>query len=96
MSALGWQGALPAACTFFEDRGPPQPSILAGYADVSSRASVQELEEAAKERGVDLSVFTADNIVWVHPDLRPYDVIVDGGHPSGIIDWEDSGWFPRV
>lgn len=96
MSASGWQGDLPAPWTFFQDRTLPQPSILDGYAHVSSRSSVQELEEDAKERGVDLSVFTADDIVWVHPDLRTYNVIVDGGHLSGIIDWEDSGWYPRV
>ncbi|KAJ3018983.1 hypothetical protein NUW54_g203 [Trametes sanguinea] len=39
-------------------------------------------------------IMNADPIHYVHPDLRTYNIIVKDGHLSGIVDWQDSGWFP--
>lgn len=33
-------------------------------------------------------------IVFTHGDLAPYNVMVDGGRITAIIDWETAGWFP--
>ncbi|KAG8156826.1 hypothetical protein KVR01_013239 [Diaporthe batatas] len=32
--------------------------------------------------------------VFTHGDLTPRNIIVEGSRVAGIIDWEDSGWFP--
>ncbi|EEB89492.1 hypothetical protein MPER_12401 [Moniliophthora perniciosa FA553] len=38
----------------------------------------------------------ADKIGWVHTDLKMQNVLVDDTRRlAGIIDWEDSGWYPR-
>ncbi|EEB99093.1 hypothetical protein MPER_01289 [Moniliophthora perniciosa FA553] len=38
----------------------------------------------------------ADKIVWVHTDLKMWNVLIDDKRRlTGIIDWEDSGWVPR-
>ena len=37
----------------------------------------------------------ADAIVYVHADLRSYNILVKDGRSSRIIDWENSGWLPR-
>lgn len=36
----------------------------------------------------------SDVSVFTHGDLTPRNIMVDQGCITGIIDWEDSGWFP--
>lgn len=38
---------------------------------------------------------THHRIVFTHCDLAPRNIIVDGGKIVGLIDWEDSGWYPE-
>ncbi|KAI1169268.1 kinase-like domain-containing protein [Nemania serpens] len=35
------------------------------------------------------------NIVFTHADLNMRNVLVHNGRLSGIVDWENSGWFPE-
>ncbi|TCD63082.1 hypothetical protein EIP91_006009, partial [Steccherinum ochraceum] len=46
----------------------------------------------------EISVLAQDSIHWVHTDLLTHNVMVemkdDRYQFSGIIDWEDCGWFP--
>jgi hypothetical protein len=32
--------------------------------------------------------------VFTHGDLTPRNIMIDQGCITGVIDWEDSGWFP--
>ena len=32
--------------------------------------------------------------MFSHGDLQPENILIDGGHLSGIIDWENAGWYP--
>ena len=48
-----------------------------------------ELEEIRAEMRDD------HQIVFTHGDLTPRNIIVDGDRVTGLIDWEDSGWFPE-
>ncbi|KAI0922559.1 hypothetical protein AcV5_009498 [Taiwanofungus camphoratus] len=34
-------------------------------------------------------------VVFTHGDLRDHNIMVDGGHVTGIIDWECAGWYPE-
>lgn len=39
---------------------------------------------------------TAGNdIVFTHGDLDPRNILVENGHVSGIVDWEQAGWYPE-
>ncbi|PMB73316.1 hypothetical protein BM221_000737 [Beauveria bassiana] len=38
---------------------------------------------------------TDHRIVFTHGDLAPRNIIMQDGKISGIIDWEDSGWYPE-
>ena len=39
-------------------------------------------------------IMAMDPIRFVHSDLRTYNVLLHNGHISGVVDWQDSGWFP--
>jgi len=34
-------------------------------------------------------------IVFTHADLHPSNILVNEGHISGIVDWQDAGWYPE-
>ncbi len=36
----------------------------------------------------------SDASVFTHGDLTPRNIMVDQGRITGVIDWEDSGWYP--
>ena len=36
----------------------------------------------------------SDVSVFTHGDLTPRNIMVDQGYITGVIDWEESGWFP--
>jgi aminoglycoside phosphotransferase (APT) family kinase protein len=38
---------------------------------------------------------SGNHIVFTHGDLNPTNILVEEGHVSGIIDWEQSGWYPE-
>ncbi|TCD63084.1 hypothetical protein EIP91_006011 [Steccherinum ochraceum] len=40
------------------------------------------------------AIIARDCVIWVHRDLRSHNVLVHNGQLSGLIDWEDCGWFP--
>ncbi|KAJ3998426.1 hypothetical protein F5050DRAFT_1567270, partial [Lentinula boryana] len=42
-----------------------------------------------------VTLLTKKNIVWVHCDLRPMNIMICNGRVSGVIDRENSGWYPR-
>jgi aminoglycoside phosphotransferase len=31
---------------------------------------------------------------FTHGDLSPGNILIENGHVSGIVDWEQSGWYP--
>jgi Ser/Thr protein kinase RdoA (MazF antagonist) len=33
--------------------------------------------------------------VFSHRDLTPRNILVHEGKISGLVDWEDSGWYPE-
>ena len=35
-----------------------------------------------------------NEIVFTHGDLDPRNILVEEGHVTGIVDWEQSGWYP--
>ncbi|KAF5614796.1 kinase-like domain protein [Fusarium sp. NRRL 52700] len=37
---------------------------------------------------------TGHNIVFTHSDINMRNVLIHNGRISGIVDWENSGWFP--
>lgn len=90
MSASGH--GVPDARYFHEVHSGPFPSTLSCYAYITNHDSidafVQEYPEADRDPRMN------DSVVYVHPDLRTYNVLVQDGHLSGIIDWEDSGSYP--
>jgi aminoglycoside phosphotransferase (APT) family kinase protein len=91
MSASGH--GLPDPHTFFEADSGPHATVLDCWA---AQAGFNSVDEFVAE--VDDSVPQAlvkDPVVWVHSDLRMYNVLVHGGRLSGIIDWENSGWLPQ-
>lgn len=51
-------------------------------------------EEFMVRHGDAIRTVEADRIVWVHRNLRWQNILVHNGRLSGIIDWENSGWFP--
>ncbi|KAJ5238448.1 Aminoglycoside phosphotransferase [Penicillium chermesinum] len=34
------------------------------------------------------------DIVFTHSDIAPRNILVEGGHVTAILDWEDAGWYP--
>lgn len=51
--------------------------------------------QSSKQSPEFLKPILEDPVVYVHGDLAMQNVLVHNGRVSGIIDWEDSGWFPR-
>ncbi|TFY76312.1 hypothetical protein EWM64_g7698 [Hericium alpestre] len=83
---------LPDPVVFFEDRSGPYSSIVELWAHCGDYSDLAEMKGDVDPATLD--IMAADPIRYVHPDLRFYNIIVRDGHLSGIIDWEDSGWFP--
>ena len=83
---------LPDPIYWFEEWSGPFPSILELWSHVSSYQNMEEFEGDVPVETRD--VMTMDPIRYVHADLRMYNVLLHNGHISGVIDWEDSGWFP--
>ena len=83
---------LPDPIYWFEEWSGPFASILELWSHVSSHRDMDEFEEnvPAETR----HIMAMDPIRFVHPDLRMYNILLHNGHISGIIDWQDSGWFP--
>lgn len=90
MSASGHD--LPDPVVFFEDRSGPYPSVIELWAHCGDYSDLAEMTGDVDQETLD--IMAADPIRYVHPDMRLYNIIVRDGHLSGIIDWEDSGWFP--
>ncbi|KAM0666490.1 hypothetical protein MY8738_005680 [Beauveria namnaoensis] len=38
---------------------------------------------------------TGHRIVFTHGDLAPRNIMMQDGKISGIVDWEESGWYPE-
>ncbi|KAI0755543.1 kinase-like domain-containing protein [Fomes fomentarius] len=90
MSASGHN--LPDPVFFFEERSGPYISLIELWVHCGEYSSIDKMQDDVDVRTLD--IMAADPIRYVHPDLRCYNIIVRDGHLSGIIDWEDSGWFP--
>lgn len=35
------------------------------------------------------------SVKFTHADLNASNILVEGGHITGIIDWEFAGWYPE-
>ena len=46
-------------------------------------------ERAAKSHGI------SHDIVFTHGDLNPRNILAENGRITGIVDWENAGWFPE-
>ncbi|PYH95642.1 kinase-like protein [Aspergillus ellipticus CBS 707.79] len=51
------------------------------WADIRTRA--------AKSHGI------PHDIVFTHGDLNPRNILAENGRITGIVDWENAGWFPE-
>ncbi|CAG7565866.1 unnamed protein product [Fusarium equiseti] len=38
---------------------------------------------------------TGHRVVLSHCDLKPRNILVQNGKIQGLVDWEDSGWYPE-
>ena len=90
MSASG--DGLPDPISWFEEWSGPFASTLELWSHVSSHWDMEEFEEDVPTET--RHIMTMDPIRFVHSDLRTYNVLLHNGHISGIVDWQDSGWFP--
>ncbi|CAL1696739.1 unnamed protein product [Somion occarium] len=90
MSASGHH--LPDPVVFFEKRSGPYRCALDLWAHCGDYFDLTEMKGDVEPATLD--IMAAEPIQYVHADLRIYNIIVHDGHLSGIIDWEDSGWFP--
>lgn len=85
---------LPEPISFFEERGGPFPSVLELWRYAGSFGDMTEMRQYVEQLLLD--ALAADPIRYTHPDLRTYNIIVRDGHLSGIVDWEDAGWYPSA
>ncbi|THU95930.1 hypothetical protein K435DRAFT_665366, partial [Dendrothele bispora CBS 962.96] len=77
------------------DHDLPDPvHFLSLWAHCASHSNVEHAQMREEVDDATLTTMTADSIRYVHPDLRMYNIIVRDGHLPGIIDWEDSSWYP--
>lgn len=91
LSASG-DGITDPVC-FHENLDGPYPSTLRWYARVAGYVELDEFR-ANTDQGI-LEALSNDPVAWMHPDLRTYNILVHNGRLSGIIDCEESGWYPR-
>ena len=54
--------------------------------DLLSESSVQFTRRLYREN-------SGNDIVFTHGDLDPRNILVENGHVSGIVDWEQAGWY---
>ncbi|GJJ14379.1 hypothetical protein Clacol_008643 [Clathrus columnatus] len=88
---------LPNAINQFHSELGPCSSILDLYYNFSTHpreGNSWTPEDYTKAYPEAVATVSADRVVWVHTDLRPYNILVRNGRLSGIIDWENSGWLP--
>ncbi|KAF8586577.1 hypothetical protein K439DRAFT_946713 [Ramaria rubella] len=84
---------VPNPATFRASRVGPFNSTLECYGYMSDYGTLQALRSNTPESV--LQALAEDDVVWVHPDLKMWKIFVKNGQLSGIVDWEDSGWYPR-
>ncbi|RAH62880.1 phosphotransferase enzyme family protein [Aspergillus piperis CBS 112811] len=86
------------------DRGPlPDPILgdLEFKEDDFNNAIINAYQDRAPKRHVKnvlvgmLASQKRHNIVFTHGDFRHYNIMVNNGNVTGIVDWEFSGWFPE-
>ncbi|KAK7446758.1 hypothetical protein VKT23_014454 [Stygiomarasmius scandens] len=78
---------LPHPGFFLERLGEPQGSISECYKQVSMYWDSHS--DAMKKPILE------DSIVWTHMVMAMQNIMVQNGRVTGIIDWEDAGWYPR-
>ena len=78
---------LPHPVLFYEHIGGPFDDTLQLYNSMSISLPSYPLDT--------LKPILEDKVVWQPTDLAMQNVLVQNGHLSGIIDWEDAGWLPR-
>ncbi|KAF5366001.1 hypothetical protein D9758_006693 [Tetrapyrgos nigripes] len=78
---------LPHPGLFLERLGEPQGSISQCYKQVSL---YWDSHPDVLKKPV-----LKDSVVWTHTDLAMRNVMVQNGRVTGIVDWEDAGWYPR-
>ncbi|KAK7446742.1 hypothetical protein VKT23_014438 [Stygiomarasmius scandens] len=79
---------LPHPGFFLERLGEPQGSISECYKQVSMYWDSHS--DAMKKPILE------DSIVWTHMDMAMWNIMVQNGRVTGIIDWEDAGWYPLL
>ncbi|KAI8659828.1 APH domain-containing protein [Fusarium sp. Ph1] len=63
----------------------PPPDLTSLYEDTTPL-----VREALSRR-----LRTDHRIVFTHCDLTPRNILVQDGKIQGLVDWEDSGWYPE-
>lgn len=74
--------------TFHEQFGGPYDSTYELY-----RSLVWD--DLSKQSRAFLQPILEDPIVYIPEDIAMQNILIRNGRVSGIIDWEDAGWFPR-
>ncbi|EJF63913.1 hypothetical protein DICSQDRAFT_55036, partial [Dichomitus squalens LYAD-421 SS1] len=78
---------LPHPGVFYEHIGGSYESTLELYKTMSMALTTYPPDV--------LNPILEDRVVWQPVDLAMQNVLIQDGHLSGIIDWEDAGWLPR-
>ncbi|KAK7436508.1 hypothetical protein VKT23_019062 [Stygiomarasmius scandens] len=91
---------IPDPVCFREDIVGPFASTLHCYVYLAGYGYCPDGKELPSEFVKEVSqqvrdVLAADDVVFSHYDLRPYNIIVRDGRLAGIVDWEDSGWVAK-
>jgi aminoglycoside phosphotransferase len=100
-SFIGSIGRRPCTDMIFrlgiESKGPfkaideMHDNILERYANLVTRSEIWTLHHRRLYR----EATGTQSIVFTHGDLSPQNILVEGGHVSGIVDWEQAGWYPE-
>ncbi|KAI0648562.1 kinase-like domain-containing protein [Trametes meyenii] len=70
-------------------------AFLSYFQDIATCGPRKRLNAGGKEHIALYEQFDLSRrAVFSHGDLQPCNVMVDGGHVSGIIDWAEAGWYP--